>query len=197
MAGSDGHEPGNDEQSAERAFAELTRRIEGMETTLSALVPIVTRAAEQMRQVKMPDYDLSLGQVARGVAALEVRVGQGVTTTETAAQICSRQQQHIAGSISTVEWRLGQMRETMASEAAARAPNWRNLLRVGLMLAAPVLLLEIAAHLVSRNGGTRVELFPGSAVVEGRYAAALDHCEKVAAEAKATVNCTLTVAPPR
>jgi len=102
MAVVDEHGAGDGGDPVEQAFVRLTERVGSMEGVLADLLPMVIGASEQMRRVKAPDYDVSLGQILREMQALQAAATQGFATTNDAVRDWSADRQRQAGE----RWQL-------------------------------------------------------------------------------------------
>jgi len=107
MAAVDEHGAGDGGDPVERAFVQLTERVGSMEGVLADLLPAVIGASEQMRRVKAPDYDVSLGQIVREMQTLQAAVTQGFAATNDAVRDWSADRQRRTFERGQLQARLG------------------------------------------------------------------------------------------
>lgn len=172
MAVVDEHGAGDGGDPVEQAFVQLTERVGSMEGVLAELLPAVLGASEQMRRVKAPDYDVSLGQVVREMRALQAEVTRGFATTDTAVRNWSTDLQRRADERWQLLARLGSLEEQVCKalrilEAPPPPFPWLGWSAV----AAAFLLLHVLATAVAVrlergvhhwNSGTGVEASAGT-----------------------------------
>ncbi|PZP44817.1 MAG: hypothetical protein DI601_11250 [Azospirillum brasilense] len=170
MAGQ-GHEA---EDGAERAFEALRAEVAGLR--------------RQMEALRAPDYDASLGALAREVRGLGGRLQQAIEAARPPEML------RLPGEETVLQHRLSQVEEELARLVAACTPPerpwwswhaWPG--RLAMRLLALALLL-----------GT-VVLAVRQASVPGRWGkgmvAEFEYCEDAATRAGQPVSCSVTVQP--
>jgi len=156
-----------DGDPVEQAFVQLTERVGSMEGVLADLLPAVIGASEQMRRVKAPDYDVSLGQILREMQALQAAATQGFATTNTAVRDWSADLQQRTFERGQLQARLGALDDQVDKvvrilEAPAPKLTWLDWSRITAIVVLGHIGMTTASVSLERvihhwNSGTGAE----------------------------------------